>query len=191
MEGRLGSRHWCRALLACGLLIGASPVAADSADDGRVISADTRAAVAEVLEALRAERRRKDPAADLGRAIREIRLRLRELSIGAPTRGTAAELDLVQQAADRANDLLARLKSDPSASDGELERLGQVEHRLAELSERTAAIRDSASQADRAQRARELVRDLEATFPRDERVDPGPRRQPVFIFLAPNEPRSR
>lgn len=172
-------------LILLGLVfsVARGPEARAEARASEPISPEARAAIQQIYEAHRAERRHSEPMAELGRTIREVRLRLRELAAGAPTNGAVKEVELLEAATERASSLLGSIRADAGGGSEDEATLERIQLRLDELASRTAAVVQAGTDAERALRARDLVRDLEASFPRDERTDPGPRRQPAWTFV--------
>jgi phage shock protein A len=181
-------RRWRGSLLASGLAICAAQGIAARAkgESSELISAEARAAIQQIYEAHRAERRYSAPMAELGRAVREVRLSLRELAAGAPKRGATEEARRLSAASERAQSLLRKMRSEADPS--EAASLGSIQTRLDELTARSEEIVRSASAADRLARVRALIGELETSFPREERRDPGARRRTSWAFAtAPAE----
>lgn len=174
------------ALMALGLagILGLGAPAGAEGEIADPISAEARGVIRQIFEAQSAERRHRDAMADLGRAVREVRLRLREIAIGAPSRGLLAETQLLGSTTERARSLLREIRRD--AAGEEAVALAQVQARLDELATRAADVAAAKSDTERVTKAGALVGELEVSFPRAERVDPGPRRQPTGTFAAPS-----
>jgi hypothetical protein len=143
------------------------------------ISAEATAAIQQILEARRAESKQPEPLAEFARAIREVRMRLREVARNAPGTGGTAETLLVESALGRAREALSGAVARASEASRPPEGLEAIQARFDELAARVAALKAETGAA-RGARALELLRDLEAEKPERERSEASRLEQPAW-----------
>jgi hypothetical protein len=163
---RIRPGAFCSALLVAVL---GWPAAGHAAEPTAAQPEVAGAAVRRFVGAHLAERRRSDVYAEIGKALRDTRLLLRDL-LRSDVAATSEGAELVEAALIRVRALLDEATDQAAGDRGALQHLAVASDRLRVLEARVAEIVAAPSPGVRAERAQALVLDVEAAYPVGERL---------------------
>jgi hypothetical protein len=172
-------------LMWLGLALLASPLPSfGAAAQPEPLPPEAQAAVDQVFQAHLAERRHRFSQTELGLAVREVRMRLREVAILDPTSGGAEAVERLQAAIGKLRALVDEARADALRAGKSAERFDAIEERLERLEASAANVVQAGTGAAKGAEAKRILGDLEARYPESERLQGGPRDLPSFHTLT-------
>jgi hypothetical protein len=146
---------------------------------------EARTAVRQVFEAYELGRKRTDPYAEIGRALRDLRLALRETVARAESTEGAEGAKRVDAASKRVRALVAQLRASGGGGPGLDQRVALISSRVDQLTVRTADLSGATDPALRRSLATALLDELEGGQPQSDSPFPDASRTSAFRLAVP------